>query len=289
MAGGTSTSSIAVLALGVVAASCNGTTGDALVTFSAYARGAAGASQSFQVGDYSVILTKATMHIGAVYVDSAPPAGAETPVCINPGFYVAQVPGPVDVDLLSTEPQVFSVYGNATADTGLTWEMWLTDGDVNGQVNPTHMVELQGVATSGQGQQLTFGAVVTINDNRLLPQVDPSQPGNNPICKQRIVQIGGIDLTPFQGGVLTVTIDPRAWFALGVDFASLPLATSDACLSADVETAVSPSDFGTYCIPDTNFSTGLAGAAAQAGQNLFTEVQAAGSAAYTIRYATGAP
>jgi hypothetical protein len=267
-------------------ASCGGTTGGELVTFTAYARGAQGASQPFAVGDSTVVLTKATMHIGAVYVDSAPPTGAETPVCINPGIYVAQVAGPVDVDLLSTAPQEFSVYGNGTADRGLTWEMWLTDGDVNGQVNPTHVIELEGVATNPQGQEVSFGAVVSINDNRLVPQVDPSQPGNNPICKQRILQIGGIDVRPVQGGVLTVTIDPRAWFALGIDFASLPLATSDECLGADPETAVSAADFGTTCIPDTNFGTG---AGAQAGQSLFTGIRAAGSAAYTIAFTPGTP
>jgi len=72
------------------------------------------------------------MYIGAVYVDEAPLAtGAESPICTNPGVYAAQVPAGVEVDLLSTTPQAFAVQGNGTADLGLSWELWLTQGDVN--------------------------------------------------------------------------------------------------------------------------------------------------------------
>jgi hypothetical protein len=216
---------------GVALASCNGTTGDRLVTFSAFASGAPGASRSFQVGDFSVQLMAARMRIGALYFDEAPPGtGFDGPVCIASGIYAAQVPGPVEVDLLSSQPVEFSVYANGSADTALSWQIWLTDGDVN-EVNFAHMVDLEGVATASDGQKFSFGAVVTINDNRLPPVSDPSQPGQSPICKQRIIQIGGIALQFFQGGALFVTVDPRAWFNLGIDFSQLSPVTAPSCLT----------------------------------------------------------
>ncbi len=257
---------------------CNGTTGDALVTFPAYARGAAGAGDPFTVDGFDVTLTSAKMRIGAVYVDESPPAtGAEGPTCIAPGVYAAQVPGGVEVDLLSTQPQEFSVYGNGTEDPGLSWQLWLTDGDVN-EVNTAHMVDLQGVATrQSDGATFSFGAIVTINDNRLIPASDPAQPGMNPICKQRIVQVGGIDLTPAATGALYVTVDPRAWFSLDLDFSTLPFVTSDSC-------QIDPgSDYGDaeYCIPDTNFASGLG---ASQGQLLFSGILTGGAAAYSIAF-----
>jgi hypothetical protein len=262
---------------GVLAAagSCNGTTGDRLVTFSAYASGAPGASQPFTVGGFSVQLTTAKMHIGAAYFDESPPGatGFDSPVCIASGIYAAQVPGPVDVDLLSTDPQEFSVYGSGSADTALSWQIWLTDGDIN-EANLAHVVDLQGVATRvSDGTEFSFGAVVTVNDNRLPTASDPSQPGLNPICKERIIQVGGVHLTFFPGGTLTMTIDPRGWFNLNLDFSSLPLRTGGSCLGS----APGP----TYCIPDTNFATGPG---ASQGQNLFTGILTGGPEAYFVRY-----
>jgi hypothetical protein len=219
------------------------------------------------------------MRIGAVYVDEAPLAsGAEGPTCIDPGVYAAQVPGGVEVDLLSSAPQEFSVLGNGTADLGLSWEIWLTDGDIN-ETNTAHMVDLQGVATRvSDGTPFSFGAIVTINDNRLIPVSDPSQPGLNPICKQRIIQIGGIALTPFQGGALYVTVDPRQWFDLNLDFSTLPLASSATCQGIDPDP-----DFGSaqYCIPDTNFATGLG---ASQGQLLFSGILTGGQGAYAVSF-----
>ena len=72
----------------LAAASCNGTTGDALYTFPAYAAGASGAGQPFSVNGYTVQLTFAQMYIGAVYVNEAPagsgrrvPRSARTRAC----------------------------------------------------------------------------------------------------------------------------------------------------------------------------------------------------------------
>jgi len=313
-------SSLALVA-GIAVASCNGTTGDQLVTFPAYASGAAGASQPFTAGAYTVQLTSAKMRLGALYFDEAPPGtGFDGPVCIASGVYAAQVPGPVEVDLLSTQPQEFAVLGNGSADTAQSWQIWLTDGDVN-EVNSAHVVDLEGVATAGDGTRYSFGAVVTINDNRLPAVSDPSQPGQSPICKQRIVQIGGLELTFSQGGTLQVTVDPRRWFDLGVDFSQLPLVTDDACIDGDPDVPTTFADYAmspespppasqtcggsgqpccasgaaclgalsctsnvcgpTYCIPNSSFATGTG---ASAGVALFSGIQTAGPAAYAVRY-----
>jgi hypothetical protein len=232
-------------AVGVVtAAGCNGTTGDQLVTFTPYAAGAAGASQPFSAGGFTIQLTTARMRIGAAYFDESPPS---TGTCIAPGVYAAQVPGPVEVDLLSSQSQEFSVYGNGSADTALSWQLWLTDGDIN-ESNVTHMVDLAGIATCDgtqcpAGTQFSFGAVVTINQNRVPAISDPSQPGLNPLCKERIIQTGGINLTFFQGGTLLVTVDPRPWFNLGIDFSTLPRVTDEECLTGDTEVPLSPADY----------------------------------------------
>ena len=221
-------------------AACNGTTGDQLITFSAYASGVSGASD-FTLNGYDVHLTTARMHIGAVYINESPiGTQAETPVCINPGIYAAQVAGPIDVDLLDTTPQPFSVQGNGTADVGQSWELWLTDDDGNpdsiDSLNFDHTVDLQGIATrQADGARFPFATIVTINTgNRGIQTTDPAQPGLNPICKQRIVLVGGIDLQLHPGASLQVTVDPRVWFALEtqLDFSTLPLTTDIACSSA---------------------------------------------------------
>ncbi len=271
--------------LGLAVASCNGTTGNQLITFSAYARGAPGASAPFDAGGYSIQLTEAKMLLGAVYVDQAPIGNqAGGPVCIAPDLFAAQVPGPVEVDLLSDKPQQFTVYGQGTLDTGLSWQIWLTDGDVN-EPNRSHVVDLQGVATrEADGLAVPFAAIVTANDNRLVTTVDPAQPGANPICKKRIILIGGIDTTFFDGGTLTVTVDPREWFQIALDFASLPSVTDDNCLLGDTSVPVDPSqDFASaqVCIPNTNYASG---AGALAGSEFFTSILGGNSATYSLRF-----
>jgi hypothetical protein len=245
--------------VGAVALSCNGTTGDQLLSFSAYASGAPGASKAFPAaGNVTIQLTTAMMHIGAVYFDEAPPGtGFDGPVCIASGVYAAQVPGPVGssgyVDLLSSAPQQFSVYGNGTADTALSWQVWLMDDnvgtdDLNGP-NFTPIVELEGIATDAEGRSASFGGVVTINAvNRSNGSSDPSQPGNDPLCKLRVVQIGGLDLTFFPGGALYVTVDPRVWFTqqsepLAFSPGQLPLVTDPNC-NPDSSVVLDPQDYG---------------------------------------------
>jgi hypothetical protein len=231
-----------LLGAAAVVAACNGTTGDQLVSFTAYAQGAPGAAQPFVVNGFTVQLTAARMYIGALYFDESPPSTSfDQPVCVATGVYAAQVPGPVEVDLLDPRPQEFSVYGNGTADVAVSWQIWLTDGDIN-ESNFTPMVNLQGTATKN-GQTYSFGAIVTINDNRLPPVTDPATPGENPICKQRIIQLAPIGIQFSNGGTLTATIDPRGWFNENLDFSSLPQVTDDGCLTGDPLIPVSPSTF----------------------------------------------
>ncbi len=277
----------ALLSLGLVGlavAACSGTTGDEIITFPAYASGAAGASEPFTVNGWTIQLTLAQMYVGAVYVNEAPAGpGFDTPACINTGIYAAQVPGGLEVNLLSTTPQRFSVQGSGTADLGQSWEIWLTNGDVNNLENTgsnlPNIVDLQGTATrASDGAQFTWAATVNINQsNRGAPSTDPSQPGLNPICKQRIVELSGIHLQLTAGGSLQMTVDPRGWFNLPIDFSTLPSVASDDC---ELDQS---SNYGTaqYCIPDTSFGTGLG---AIQGQNLYTGIFTAGAAAYQLTY-----
>jgi hypothetical protein len=160
-----------IFALGVAGAACNGTTGDQLITFSAFAAGADGAGRPFTTYDesgnpaYSVQLTRASMHIGALYFDESPPStGFDTPECITPDIYAAQVPGGIEVNLLSTTPQPFSAAGNGSADEALSWDLWLTNGDIDGPNLGVHIIDLVGVATRlSDHAPFSFGAIVTIN------------------------------------------------------------------------------------------------------------------------------
>jgi hypothetical protein len=285
---------LGVLAILFSSLSCNGTTGDQLLSFSAYASGAPGASDPFTAGGFTIELTAARMHIGAAYFDESPPGGTGFggPVCIAAGVFAAQVPGPVDVDLLSTSPQEFSVYGNGTADTALSWQVWLTDGDIN-QVNFTPVVQLEGIATDSGGHSVSFGAVVSINAlNRSKGSPDPSQPGLDPLCKLRIVQIP-TDFRFLPGGALYVTVDPRVWFtqqASPIDFSAGQLpAIGDPNCNPDGAVVTSAQGYAiapgapapTVCIPNSSLLSGDV-PGASAGVDLYSEVVSA--AAFSVRY-----
>jgi hypothetical protein len=281
-------STLVLLLGGIVVGSCNGTTGDQLVTFSAYAAGADGASDPFSVNGYTIQLTYAHMYIGAIYINEAPAGSGgtfDTPVCISQGIYCGQVPAGLDVDLLSTQRQPFPVQGTGSADLGLSWELYLTQGDVNAPNNSGFGIpdtaDLIGTATrESDGKVFSWAATVTINEsNRGEPAQDPGQPGLNPICKQRIIELGDIHLQLFQGGSLLLTIDPRGWFNLPIDFSTLPSVASSQC-ELDQNTMVGNA---AYCIPDSsNLSGGISGA--QQGATLFTGIFIGGAAAYTIAY-----
>jgi hypothetical protein len=235
---------------------CAGSTGSGLVSFPAYAAGPPDATSPLAFdtsGGYHVSLTTATMHIGAVYLTtSAFGASSASTSCIEPGRYVAEVAGGVDVNLLSPDGQPFSVTGTGTVDQALTGELWLTGGDVTSETDTTPIVTLAGTATRGT-ESYPFEATVTISSNRTKPVTDPSQPGLNPLCKRRIVQVAPISVDVVAHESLYVRVDPRGWFN-SIDFSKLDVESTDPPL---------------YQIPDSD-SSPTAGAVA--GRNLLTGI-----------------
>lgn len=237
-----------VLALAAVSPTggCVGTTGSDLVTFRAYGRGPSDVHDHTLDLDtgrgYHVTLTKAFLHIGAIYLNrSRPISGAQATSCILPGIYVAQITTGIDIDVLVSDLQPFPLPGEATADRAVTGEVWLTGGDVNAQDDPTQILDLEGDATK-DGETRHFTASFTIGKNRQLPPLDKAQPGTNPICKQRIATPIPIDLTPRNdGGALVLTIDPRLWFA-NVDFSQLKPSSSDPSTYAFTDSSDSAAD-----------------------------------------------
>ena len=77
----------------VALAAC-GTTGGNFVSFDVVAQGAPGAGVADTGLGWHVELSKATLHIGAVYLNqSVPSAGGPEEPCVLPGIYVGEVFG----------------------------------------------------------------------------------------------------------------------------------------------------------------------------------------------------
>lgn len=214
-----------------LAGSCGGTTGGAHVTFPAFAAGPVGASggplefTNFVgpgVPGYRVVLTRARLHIGAVYLKpTVQILGAQATACYfaQPGFYTVEVLNSLDVDTLSPSLQAFRSDGYATSTPVRSGELWLTGGDINAIDDSTVILDVAGTADQA-GVSYPFAGSLTIGRNRLVSSRDPGFPSLHPICKERIVTPIPVDITPQPGGTLTVRIDPREWF-LGVDFKQL--------------------------------------------------------------------
>lgn len=209
------------LALGIALAGC-GTTGGSIVGFDVVAQGKPGAGDTVTGLGWHVVLSEAKLHVGAVYLNLAVTiSGSQGTSCILPGIYTAQELAPLDVDVLSTAPQPFPQAATGTDDETRTGEVWLTGGDVNADADATVIAQLAGTATS-TAQVIPFTAKITISsDNRGIAPSSPAQPGQNPICKRRIVSPIPIDVRPRDGGTLALTVDPSGWFA-NVDFTQLP-------------------------------------------------------------------
>jgi hypothetical protein len=207
----------AIAASALAGGSCLGSTGGELVEFDAFAAGPEGlvAGEPYVFENqrgYVVTLTKATLHVGAVYLNhSTPTSVAQDTSCYLPGIYVAEVPGGLDVDVLDPEPQAFPVRGAGTSERATTAEIWLTGGPIDAEADPTVIARVEGVA-SKDGEELPFEGTITISDNRVDEPNDPALPGANPICKQRIVTPIAVDITPVDGGSLFVRVDPADWF-----------------------------------------------------------------------------
>jgi hypothetical protein len=199
-----------------------GSTGGNVVTFDVAAAGVAGVSSIEAAAGWHVALSKARLHLGAVYLNLAVPiSGSQETNCILPGIYTAEQLSALDVDVLSTALQAFPDKGTGTDDEVHTGEVWLTGGDVNASSDSTVIADIAGMATRA-AQVVPFTATVTIStSNRGIPSSDPALPSAHPICKQRIVSPIPIDLQPQDGGTLVIRIDPSAWFS-SVDFDALP-------------------------------------------------------------------
>jgi hypothetical protein len=261
---------LAALAL----ASCSpGDTGGQVISFHAYASGVAASAGSlaFDTGSgFHVVLTQATMHIGAVYLRLGQTnPGSANASCVGDTTYGLQVPGPVDFNVLSSTPQEFSVLGSATDDIDQSGEIWLVYGDINQVAStapnggPPTIVEVLGVATKS-GATYPFHGVLTIGQNHLIPPPNIAQPGQNPICKQRIVAPIPLNIHPTVGGDLLLRVDPTPWFN-GVDFSTLL-----------------PGDDGiTLEIPDSSDGSGPDAAA---GRAFFTAVTGASAAVYQFSW-----
>jgi hypothetical protein len=226
---------LAVLLSALASPACVGTTGGDLVTFAAAAAGPADAvtGQPYRLPHptdrgYEITLTQATLHLGALYLDSTvPTSGAQDTDCILPGVYVAQVTAGLDVDVLSPDPQPFPVQGQGIESLATTGEVWLMHGDVADTGDTQPILELAGTAVGPGGTpSFPFSASITIGENRLQQAESPATPSQHPICKEHIVSpilLGsGVtrDITPVNGGSLLLRIEPAGWFT-NVDFARL--------------------------------------------------------------------
>jgi hypothetical protein len=206
-------------------AACVGQTGGETVLFPVAASGpadaVAGQPLAFSTGAFDVSLTRAILHVGAVYLDqSAPVSGGQATGCYLTGTYVAEETSSLDVDLLDPSAQRFPANGRGITDPApRVGELWLTGGDVNAASDPTVILSIAGTATQA-GVALPFSGTVTIGSNRQLPTTGAA--GGSPICKARIVTPIPARVTLQPSGGLLVRIDPRRFFE-AVDFTQLPV------------------------------------------------------------------
>ncbi len=221
----------AIVLGGVIA--CTGTTEYQLYDFPAAAAGAADATSPLAFDEsttdghvWHVILTEATLHIGAVYLNqSAPVSGAQGTECILPGTYTGEVLGsPIDggasgvtVNLLSSSPQMFPSPGHGSTYPTLVGQVWLTGGDVNASSDATKILLVAGTATDDAGASIPFEGGISIGTNRV-PSGQTG--GGNPICKQRIVSPIPTSAQVQSSGGLLVRIDAKRLF-VNVDFSQL--------------------------------------------------------------------
>lgn len=206
------------LACGFALAACVGTTGGEVVAFGAQLAGpaeVAGHRLAFTSGrGLPVTLTKATVRVGAVYMNRSKPIPvAQEKACIATGTYVGEVLGGAEADLLSGAPVRFPRGGQGTSEPAVTGELWLNGGDIDALEDKTIVASVEGEVVLPAGTKAFRGAI-TFGANRRSAAIDPARPGADAPCKQRIVAPVPIDLSLAEGGLLTVRVDPRAWFAL---------------------------------------------------------------------------
>jgi hypothetical protein len=208
------------------AGACVGQTGGDTFRFPVAAAGppdaVTGQPLAFTSGGWSVVLTKAVLHVGAVYLDeSRPNSGGQATGCYLTGTYLAQETSPLDVDLLDSTPQPFPDPAlGVTTPPALVGQVWLTGGDINAADDTTPILVVSGTATKNGGA-VPFAGTITIGSNRETSSSGAA--GGDPICKKRIVSpilLPGVPALEQTGGLL-LRVDPRLFF-VGVDFSALP-------------------------------------------------------------------
>ena len=263
-----------VLALFCVPA-CVGTTGGQVIDFDAAAAGPkdTNGELTFEIEltngtRWNVDLTKAALHVGALYLDdSLPVSGAQNTACILPGTYVAEVTTGLDVNLLSSTPQLFTSRGHGTTLGVQAAQVWLTHGDVDtiADPDPYPILEVEGTASLGSDVR-PFVGQITISNNRA--NTTGNFPGAYPICKQRIVSpIPTTVGVQSQGGLL-LTIDPRQLFN-NVNFGQLAK-VSDSYAFSDDPSDGNPSSPTFYSQPSANLYSNLMSAGTTNGPNLYS-------------------
>lgn len=226
--------SIVLLLAAPLLVSCTGTTGYQLVSFYAAGEGVAdalpGQPYAFMSDRFQISLTKAVLHVGAMYLDqSLPTSGSAETACTLPGTYVGEVRAGRDIDMLDPSPQQFPVLpGSAAPGDGSTiparvGQVWLSGPDVNSTAAQTapqtilpSVLVVEGTAMDITNEvAFAFAGSLSIPPSAVAP--NKALPGTNPICEQRIVSQIRVDITPSQGGTLILHLDPKPLFA-GVDF-----------------------------------------------------------------------
>jgi hypothetical protein len=219
---------VAGLVLAVLGSGCVGNTGGDTFTFPVAAAGpadaAAGQPFVFTSGSFTVTLTLARLHVGAVYLNqSAPVSGAQSTGCYLTGTYVGEETSPLDVDLLDPTPQAFAAKALGVTEPAVKAEqVWLSGADINAVADTTTILAIAGSATAAAGT-FPFTGQVTIGANHA--PTGTSAGGGDAICKQRIVSPIEQPLTLQRTGGLLLRIDPRTLF-VGVDFSELPAETA---------------------------------------------------------------
>ena len=206
------------LLVALALSACVGTTGGEVVSFEAQLAGPSAASEhrlAFTSGrGLAVTLTKATLRVGAVYMNRSKPIPvAQENACIATGTYVGEALGGAEADLLSGVPVRFAGGGRGTSDRAATGELWLSGGDLDALEDKTVVATVEGEVALPAGTK-PFRGSVTLGSNRRSLAIDPARPGADAPCKERIVSPIPVDLTLAAGGLLTVRVDPSAWFAL---------------------------------------------------------------------------
>ena len=212
---------------GLLIAGCQNTTGETRLTFRAAAAGPDLArtdiANFLNLRDFDVTLSKAILHIGAIYLNaSARISTADDQFgCYGGGRDIGQVLGGLDVDLLVPDPQPFPVTGEGFQARAHAAAVWLTGTQRVDQVeDPQVILDVAGIAQRA-GRSYPFEGKLHIGANRVIAPQIPATPGVNPICKQRIVApiLTNISLT--ESGLLLLRIDPFDLFAV-TDFSALP-------------------------------------------------------------------